>query len=297
MIANSFPGEYLIAVLIALVLVVSFRRQAPRALELGAWVTLVAVCILTVTGNRNPQTRAMTGAAVWGARGILGMVANLSWQATLAWIHDARFAIANLTVFVFALDVFALALVSTRRQASAWTPVTRLGDWMVLPRPSIADPRGAAPSAVDEINRRFNSWGAAAAAAALASSILLLKRLRVVELPRAARGVRGFSLAAAVAWRRVAGGRAQLGEVRIGRVSAASVDAGLSSTRTRRTRARTKAIGPNIVPITLVRKRAAKANAGTTTRKPRKRAVAGAARTGSRIDKNGPAKRPDRLAS
>lgn len=290
-------GWLLIALLTVVVLVISFRRKTPRALELGAWIALVLVCIVTITTSGNVQTRALTGATLWGAARIGEMVAAVSRQSTLTWLHGARFAIAGVMVLVLAVDVFALALVSTRRQANAWAPVSRLGDWMVLPRLSAAEARVAAPTAIDEINRRFNSWVAAAAPATMAWSIVLFQRWRAVELPRVARGLRDFSLVAATAWRRVARGRAQLGEVRIARVRAPSMDAAPRITRSKRTRAKTPEIGPRIVPIKSVRKRAARAKPGATTRKPRERAAAGPTRTVTRIDKNGSAKRQDRLAS
>lgn len=293
----ALTGWPLIAVLIALVLVVSFKRKTPRALELAAWVTLVLVCVLTIASNGNPQARALTTDTVWGAGRIVGMISSVSWQATSTWLHGDRFAIANVAVLVFAVDVFALALVSSRRKADAWIPVSRLGDWMVLPRLSAVEARVAAPSAIDGINRRFNSWVAAAAPATLAWSILLFNRWRTVDAPRVALGLREFSLVAATAWRRVAGGRAQVGEVRIARVIALSTDAVPRTTRTKRARAKRPATGPNIVPIKPVRKRVAGAKAGATTRKPRKRAAAAPTQHVSRIDKNGSAKRPDRLAS
>lgn len=299
MIGGTLPGEYLIAVLIAAAVLVSFRRKTPRVLELAIWITLVLVCVLTITSNRNPQVRALTGAIVWGAGRIVGMVAAVSWQATLTWLYGARFAIADVTVFVFVVDVFALALVSTRRQANAWIPVTKLGEWMVLPRLSIGEPQGVAPSAVDEINRRFNSWGAAAAAATLAWSILLFKRWRQVELPRAGRGLRDFSLGAAVAWRRVARARTQLGEVRISHVVAASTDATPEATRSKRAGAKTAAVVADIVPIKSPRKSAAKAHTGKTPRKRRRREPPIPLRPDSGIDTNGSAKRnrQGRLAS
>jgi len=300
MIANTFPGEYLIAVLIAAAIVVSFRRKTPRVLELAVWITLVWVCVLTIRSNGNPQARALTSATVWGASMIVGMIAAVSGHDTLMWLYGARFAIADLTVLVFAVDVLALALVSTKRQADAWIPVTRLGDWMLLPRLSIAEPYRPAPSAVDEINQRFNSWAPSAAAASLAWSILLIKRWRNFEFPRAARGLKNFSLVAGVAWRRVAAGRPQLGEVRISHVVLApSTDAAQEAIRSKGAAAKPAPLGVNIVAIKSLGESGAEAHAGTTPRRRRGRAAPIPPPPDSGIDKNGSPKRhrQDRLAS
>ena len=293
------PGEYLIAVLAAAAVVVSFRRKTPRVLELAVWIALVWVCFLTITGNRSPQVRSLTDATVWGASRIAGMIAAVSGQDTLSWLYSVRFEIADVTVLVFALDVFALALVSTKRQADAWIPVTRLGDWMVLPRLSLAERHSPAPSAVDEINRRFNSWAPAAAAAIATWSIDHFKRWRKFELQPAASALKNFSVVAGVAWRLVAQGRTQLGEVRISHVLPASTDAATSPIRSKRAGPKAAAVGADIVALDSLRKSVAKAKLGTTPRKRRRRAAPIPPPPHSRIDKNGPAKRhrQGRLAS
>jgi len=171
---NTSTAEYLIAALVAMVIVVTFRRKAPKALELAVWVSLVWVCVLTITSAGNPQARALTNATVWGAGRIVGTIAGLTGQDVLRWMYGIRFAIAGWVVLIFVLDLFVLALVSTRRQANSWIPVTRLGEWMVLPRLHAGEPERAAISGVDEINQRLNVWGARAAAASLAWATLFV---------------------------------------------------------------------------------------------------------------------------
>jgi len=171
LMGNTIIAEYLIAVLVAMVIVVTFRRKMPQALEVAVWATLICVCVLAITNTPNPQARALTTATAWATGRIAGMVVGLSGQGVARSTYGARFVIAGWVVVLFALDLFALALVSTRRQANSWIPVTRLGEWMVLPRLAPALPERAAVSAVDEINQRLSVWGAAAAASTATWSI------------------------------------------------------------------------------------------------------------------------------
>lgn len=298
-------AEYLIAVLIAMVFVVTFRRKMPKALELAVWMTLVWVCVLAITSTPNPQARALTTATVWGVGRIESMIVDQLWQGALRWIYGVRFVVATWVVVVFLIDLLLLALVSTRRQADAWIPVTKLGEWLVLPRLDATQPERAALPAVDDINRRFNVWVAAAAAATVTWSTFFFTWLRDDQIPTAARGLKNIELGAGAAWRRVAAGRPQVGQVRISRVVSALTTA-VSSSRRRSVVGvgESASIGPDIVDITRADERKAKAGrrlakAATTPRKPRRRSTATAPKPEVRTNKSGSKKqnRQGRLAS
>jgi hypothetical protein len=298
---NTSTAEYLIAALTAMVIVVAFRRKTPKAIELAVWISLVWVCVLTITSTGNPQARALTNATVWGAGRIVGTIAGLTGQDVLRWMYGTRFAIAGWVVLIFVLDLFVLALVSTRRQANSWIPVTKLGEWMVLPGLHAPEPERAAISGVDEINQRLNVWAARAAAASLAWASLSVIWLRDVEIPAAAGGLKNLESGIGGAWRRVAAGRPQLGEVRISRVVPAPTNAGRGAGRSkRRVAARPAPLEPDIVDIKLLaaRVKARKLQDGTTPRKSRRRTAPIVPQPDARTDKNGPKKhRPSRLAS
>jgi hypothetical protein len=305
---DTIIAEYLIAVLVAMAIVVTFRRKVPRTLEVAIWATLIYVCVLAITNTPNPQARALTTATAWAAGRIVGMIAGLTGQSVARWTYGERFVIAGWVVVLFALDLFVLALVSTRRQANAWIPVTRLGEWMVLPGLAEAQPARAAVSGVDEINERLNVWGAAAAAATMTWSILFFIWLRDVEIPYAARGLRKVEWGTVAAWRRVAAGRPQLGQLRISRI--VPVLNAVSSSRRPKVPllAESAPLSSDKVDIKLLAQRAdarkAKAGrrlapAGATRRSPRRRAVPIAPQPEARTDKNGSKKkhRQGRLAS
>jgi hypothetical protein len=275
---NTIAAEYLIAALIAMVVVVTFRRQTNKVIEVAVWISLVWVCVLAVSGTRDPQARTLTTALAWAAGQIVSTIVALSWQGALRWIGAARFAIADVVVVLFALDLFVLALVRTKRQANSWIPVTRLGEWMVLPRLGVTQPEPVVISAVDGINRRLNVWGAAAAAAIMTWSTIFFVRLRDVEIPSAARVLTNLAFAAGVAWRRVAAGRPQVGQVRISRTALDSTDAAPRAVRSkRRVGAKAAPLGQDDVdinqPARRVRARKAvpgsgQARAGATPRTP-----------------------------
>lgn len=184
---NAPIAESLIGVFVAMALVVTFRRRTHRIVELAVWAGLIWVCVVAVTGTRDLQARELTMATFWGATQVVGTVLDAFRQDAVRWLYATRFLIADWVVLLVGVDVLVLALVSTRRQAVAWVPVTtRLREWMLLPRPRAAQPARAA-SSVDELNQRFNRWIAPVAAAAATSSTLFLIWLRDVEIPRAAR--------------------------------------------------------------------------------------------------------------
>ncbi|MHB8611969.1 MAG: hypothetical protein ACYDAL_06020 [Candidatus Dormibacteraceae bacterium] len=299
---NTLTAQYLIAALVAMVVVVTFRRKTSKVFELAVWIALVWVCVLAITNNTNPQARALTDATVWAAGQMASMTLALSLQGALRWMDANRFTIAEGAVLLFALDLFGLALVSTKRQAKAWIPVTRLGEWMVLPRLRATQPEPAVVYAADEINRRLGAWGAATVAATMTQSTIFFVWLRDVEIPSAGRGLTNLAVATGGAWRRVAAGRPQLGEVRISRLVPAPTRPGPRAGRSRRrVAARSAPPGPDIVDINLLAERveARKLQAGTAPRKPRRRTAPIAPQPDAKTDKIGATKRHrhGRLAS
>ena len=201
---NAMVAEVLIALFAGMVVVVTFRRHTPRAVELVAWAGLIWVCILGVTSAREEHARALTSAAVWGATQMIGTVTGLFGQGVLDWIVVHRFVIADWVVLLFGADVLALALLASRRRAAGWTPVIKLRDWMELPRPGQARPAPVRVSGTEELNRRFNAWSPIAAAGALTWFTLCLIWIGDYVLPGTARGMRRAAGKADGARRRVA---------------------------------------------------------------------------------------------
>lgn len=295
-------AEPLIGVFAAMVIVIAFRRKTPKVVEVAVWIGLVWACALAITGTHNLQVRALTSATAWGAGQIVSNFAGVLGQGASKWLYDARFAIAEVVVVLFAVDALALALVSSKRQANAQMPVTRLRDWMMLPRLQPAPLQGADLTPVDRINERFNRWGVGAAAATMRTSIVFSVWLRGVGIPGAARSLRDLGLGAGVAWRRVAAGRAQLGEVRISDRSVAltassarlgnqTPDVVLEPAPRRQERVDPKRRPPS--------SGARKAQAGTTAHIPRKRSVRQRTQAGPKTGTNDSKKRhrQGRLAS
>lgn len=162
---NFLMAGPLIGLFVALVGVVTFRRKTPIAIELAVWIGLIGVCVLAITSSGNPQAHELTTAIIWAGSQMVGTIVDVFRLSALRWMFGARFTIANAVVVLFAVDLLVVALVSTKRQADAWIPVTKLREWMVLPSLNPTRPELAPLSAVDEINRRFNAWSSAAAAA------------------------------------------------------------------------------------------------------------------------------------
>lgn len=202
---DAMVSEFLIALFVGLVLIATFRRNTPIAVEIVLWIGLVWVCVLGITGNNAPAARALTGAAVWGLSQMVGSVAGLAEQGTFQWLVDRRFAIADWFVLLFGVDLLVLTLMLTRREALGWQPRIRLGgDWMELPRLPRPVPAPVTVSAVDEINRRFNLWAPVATAAALTWLTLLLIWTGDVVIPTTGRKLKGAALRAEMARRRLA---------------------------------------------------------------------------------------------
>lgn len=202
---DALVSECLIALFAGLVLIATFRRNTPLAVEIVLWIGLVWVCILGITSNNAPAARALTGAAVWGGSQMVGSVAGIAEQGAIQWVLDSRFAIADWVVLVFGVDLLVLTLMLTRREARGWQPRVRLGgDWMELPRLTRPVPVPVTVSAVDEINQRFNVWAPVATAAALTWLTLLLIWTGDVVVPTTARNLKGAALRAEMARRRLA---------------------------------------------------------------------------------------------
>jgi hypothetical protein len=188
--SNPSIAESLVGLFVAMTLVVTFRRRTSRAIELAVWIGLVWVCIVAVARAGDPQARALTAAAAWGAAQVIGMVLDLAGQDVLRWMYLNRFLIADWVVLAVGVDVLLLALVAARRQADAGTPVTKLREWWVLPRLRATQPEPAPVYGVEKLNQRFSAWwGPAAAATAMAATLFAIW-WRDVEIPRVARALR-----------------------------------------------------------------------------------------------------------
>ena len=204
---DAAVSEVLIALFAGLVAFAIMRRATSRPVELVLWIGLIWVCMLGVASTHDKQTRELTSAAVWGASQTIGTVAGLMGQTFLNWLSEHRIAVATWVVLAFGVDLLAIVLLHTHRQAIGWQPRVRLRDWMEMPR---TGKPGPAPmpvvSGVDELNERFNTWAPVASASALMWLTLLLIWSIDVMVPAAARRLRDAAFAANGARRRVADG-------------------------------------------------------------------------------------------
>jgi hypothetical protein len=204
---DAVVSEVLIALFAGMVAIAIMWRGTSKPVEFVLWIGLIWVCVLGVASTHDKQTRELTSAAVWGATQIVGTIAGLMGQTFLAWLSEHRFAVATWVVLAFGVDLLAIVLLHTHRQAIGWQPRVRLRDWMEMPRPGKPQP-GPAPvvSGVDELNERFNRWAPLATASALMQLTLLLIWALDVIVPAAARRLREAAFAANGARRRVADG-------------------------------------------------------------------------------------------
>jgi len=202
---DAVVSEFLIALFAGMVGFAIMRRGTPRSVELVLWTGLIWVCVLGVTSTHDKQTRELTSAAAWGITQTVGATANLLSQNFLAWLSDHRIAVATWVVLAFGVDLLAIVLLQTHREAMGWQPTVRLRDWMEMPRPGKAQPeRVPVASGVDELNERFNRWAPVATAGAFMRLTLLLIWSLDVLAPAALRGLRDAAYAANGARRRVA---------------------------------------------------------------------------------------------
>ena len=202
---DAVVSEVLIALFAGMVAFAIVRRGTSRPIELVLWIGLIWVCVLGVTSTHDKQTRELTTAAVWGATRTVSTVAGLMGQTFIAWLSEHRIAVATWVVLAFGVDLLAIVLLRTHRQAIGWQPRVRLRDWMEMPRPGKPQPAPVrVRSGVDELNERFNGWAPIATASALTQLTLLLIWSIDVMLPAVGRGLRDAVLTVHRARRRVA---------------------------------------------------------------------------------------------
>ena len=172
--------------MVAATLVPPVRKSIPRPVEIGLWVGLVIACVIGVTSITNPNARELTASAFWGVDQVINTLVGLLGAGILSWIGDHRFTIASGAVLVFAVDSLALAMVQSYRHARAWQPQVRLGEWMELPRRSLAPQPVVVHYALDELNRKWAAAFAVAGAAVLTWLVNFSIWARDVLLPRQA---------------------------------------------------------------------------------------------------------------
>ena len=204
---DAVVSEVLIALFAGMVGFAILRRGTPRSVEIVLWIGLIWVCVLGITSTHDKQTRELTSAAAWGATQTVGTVAGLMGQTFVAWLSAHRIEVATWVVLAFGVDLLAIVLLLTHRQAIGWQPRVRLRDWMELPRPAKPQPALVpVASGVDELNAKFNRWAPLATAGALMQATLFLIWSLDVFVPVAARRLRDAAFAAERARRRVAHG-------------------------------------------------------------------------------------------
>jgi hypothetical protein len=173
--------------MVAATLVPTVRKSIPRPIEIVLWAALVMTCVIGLINITNPHARELTSSAFWGVDQVINTLAALLGAGALSWIADHRFTIATDLALVFAIDILALVMVRSHRQARAMQPQVRLGEWMVLPRLSATTLQPvAAPSAIDELNRKWGAAFAVAGASLFAGLVNFSLWARDVLLPRQA---------------------------------------------------------------------------------------------------------------
>ena len=172
--------------MVAATLVPPVRKSIPRPIEVVLWVVFVTVCVIGVINITNPKVRELTASAFWGVDQVINTLVGLMGAGALGWMVDHRFAIATCAVVAFSVDVLALAMVRSYRQALASQPQVRLGEWMVMPRRSLEADPPVVPYALDELNRKWAAAFAIAGAALLAALVNFSIWVRDVLLPRQA---------------------------------------------------------------------------------------------------------------
>ena len=173
--------------MVAATLIPPVRKSIPRPFEIVLWAALVMACVIGLVNIANPHARELTSSAFWGVDQVINTLAALLGAGALSWIADHRFTIASDLALVCAIDILTLVMVRSHRQARELQPQVRLGEWMVLPRllaPALQSV--AAPSAIDELNRKWAAAFAIAGAALLAALVNFSIWVRDVLLPRQA---------------------------------------------------------------------------------------------------------------
>ncbi len=178
--------------MVAATFVPSIRRSIPRIVEVGLWIALVTVCVLGVMSIPDSNARDLSLSALWAASQVLNTIVGLVLGGVAAWISDHRFVLATWLIIVAGVDVFALMLLNSIRNARPWQPRVRLREWMELPVPAPALAR--APVVAGPFvgaNRRLTGASAVIAAGILARtldfSIWARDTLRVQRVRDAAR--------------------------------------------------------------------------------------------------------------
>ena len=173
--------------MVAATLVPPVRKSIPRPIEMVFWVALVVVCVIGVISITNPKAREVTQSAFWGVDQVITTLVGLLGAGIVSWMADHRFTIASVVVVVFAIDILVLAMMRTYRQARAWEPRVRLGEWMELPRVFPAAPQPVVvPYALDDLNRKWAAAFAVVGATLLAWLVNFSIWARDVLLPRQA---------------------------------------------------------------------------------------------------------------
>lgn len=172
--------------MVAATLAPAVRRVVPRWFEIGLWVALIFVCWLGIAGIRDAHARELTSSINWAAGQILNTLVGLAGMSVLDMLHANRFGIAKAVVTLFGVDLLALALISSYREARGWRPQVLLRDWMEVPTLPAASPVQAhVPYAVDELSEKLEAATFVAGAAAATWSVQFLIWARDFGLPRA----------------------------------------------------------------------------------------------------------------
>jgi hypothetical protein len=172
--------------MVAATLVPPVRKSIPRRIEIVLWFALVVACVIGLISITNPNARELTASAFWGVDQVINTLLGLIGAGAVSWMVDHRFTIATCALVVFSVDVLALAIARSYRQALAWQPQVRLGEWMVMPHRSLEAEPVVVPYALDDLNRKWAAAFAVAGAALLTWLVNISIWARDVLLPRQA---------------------------------------------------------------------------------------------------------------
>ncbi|HSS61878.1 MAG TPA: hypothetical protein VLK30_10530 [Candidatus Limnocylindrales bacterium] len=177
--------------MVAATFVPAVHRAVPRPVEILLWVAFVSACVVGIASITDPNARELNTSVAWAANQLLSSTVGLMLGGVSAWIAEHRFVIATWLVVLVGADIFALVLMSSRREARSWQPRVRLREWMELPvaspEPVPAHRRLVVADPLANIDRRLAGASAIAGAALLATLVEASIWFRNVMVPREAR--------------------------------------------------------------------------------------------------------------
>lgn len=173
--------------MVAATLITPVRRSIPKAAEVALWIALVTVCLIGVTGVKDPHVRELSSSAVWGVDQMINATAGAIFGGIVGWTFDHRFSIASWMVIIAGVDLLTLVLMRSRRAGQAWRPRILLGEWMEMPlTPVVVQQPARVADPIADLNRRIGAGIAVAGTTMLTNVLGFSIWVRDVLVPRQA---------------------------------------------------------------------------------------------------------------